>query len=247
MQILHNVLSNALKFTEHGSVKVLFKHSESRLYIDIVDSGIGMDQTALESVFIPFKQANTDNNKRYKGTGLGMPLCKTLVTLLEGEINITSQTGEGTRVSLSFPVEWQNESIPSVTDAPSCEYLPLSVLVVEDDEIGRELFNHILQNRVQKLIIAASAEDALTVTKGYDFDVVLTDIRMPDMDGVDLFKALHQREPELPIIAVTGNASAKERAQYLALGFTDVIAKPFEVQTIMLALQLLESAKAEEY
>jgi two-component system capsular synthesis sensor histidine kinase RcsC len=96
-----------------------------------------------------------------------------------------------------------------------------------------------LQHRVKKLITAGSAKDALTVTKGYVFDVVLTDIHMPEMDGVALFKALRKQAPDLPIIAVTGNASPKERDHYLHLGFRDVIAKPFEIQDIMQTLQTL--------
>ena len=246
LQILHNVLSNALKFTEQGHVTVTFSHAQSQLHIEVVDTGIGMDKEALACVFVPFKQADANNDKKYQGTGLGMPLCKTLTTLLAGDITIHSQLGHGTRIQLSFPVEWHNTRQETKSDNPFCEYLPLSVLLVEDDELNRELFSHILQNRVHKLLIAASAQDALTVTKGFEFDVILTDIRMPEMDGVALFKALRKRSPHTPIIAVTGNASSKETAHYKALGFNDVIAKPFEVQDIMQALQMIQTASLEE-
>ncbi len=237
LQIVHNVLSNALKFTERGSISVSFKHTHSHLDIEVVDTGIGMDEPALESVFVPFKQA--DPNGSYEGTGLGMALCKTLISLLKGEIQLDSTLGQGTRVLISLPVEWRNTLSHTDIPPPANDTLPLSVLLVEDDDISRELCQLILKPHVQKLLTTASAHDALSAINHYCFDVVLTDVRMPEMDGVALFKKLRERSPNLPIIAVTGNASPSERRHYLELGFTAVIAKPFEVHDIIEALQMV--------
>lgn len=233
MQILHNILSNSLKFTEKGGINVELFHTQDSLFIKIIDTGIGMAQSTLDELFIPFKQANSGINKKYQGTGLGMSLCKKLVSLLDGHMDIDSELGKGTSLSLKFPVLWQTDFNNSNKQVEAIGYLPLSVLVVEDDLLCRELLYFLLNDRVRTLHIAESAKDALTEVKAFDFDVVLTDIQMPEMDGIELFSQLRQQYPDLIVIAVTGNALESERQAYLNLGFNAIVTKPFEIDDIM--------------
>ncbi len=247
MQILHNILSNALKFTEQGAINVVLFHTKDSLFIEITDTGIGMAQSTLDELFVPFKQANNGINKKYPGTGLGMSLCNKLVSLLDGHLSLDSELGKGTKLSLQLPVLWQADFDNINTQAEPVDYLPLSVLMVDDCLLTSKLMNILLKDRVLSLCITTSGKDALDKVQSTDFDVVLTDIQMPEMDGVELFQQLRKQFPELIIIAVTGNVLENERAAYLRLGFNAVVAKPIEIGEIMQLLNSISKSNRKSY
>jgi signal transduction histidine kinase/ActR/RegA family two-component response regulator len=236
VQILHNILSNAVKFTESGGIYTTFSYAKEELFIEIRDTGIGMTQQTLDELYVPFKQADSITGKKHEGTGLGMALSKNLVALLKGDISVYSTIDIGTQFTLRIPVEWKTNSSYNRQPEVSNSILPISILVVEDDSINRELMLFMLKEYVKTIITVPSGSDALLACAQHTFDVVLTDIQMPDMDGLELFEKLRAQNDKLPIIAITGNALSQERNLYLEMGFNHVLAKPFTIQELVSTL-----------
>lgn len=247
VQILHNILSNAVKFTESGGIYTTFSYGKEELFIEIRDTGIGMTQQTLVELYVPFKQADSITGKKHEGTGLGMALSKNLVALLKGDISVYSTIDIGTQFILRIPVEWKTNSSYNRQPEVSNSILPISVLVVEDDSINRELMLFMLKQYVKTIITVPSGSDALLACAQHTFDVVLTDIQMPDMDGLELFEKLRAQNDKLPIIAITGNALSQERNLYLEMGFNHVLAKPFTIQELVSTLgQFAKNSLKEE-
>lgn len=241
MQILHNILSNALKFTESGTVTLTFSHTAEQLSIAVSDTGIGMSPSTVDDLFVPFKQANLSIRKKYQGTGLGMALCHNLITLLDGHIDVQSALGEGTTFTVSIPMTFQKTAtqqvnIPSASKPQTA--LNLKLLIVEDEPINRELMSYALTDKVKHVSAVASAQAALAFVATHEVDVVLSDIQMPDIDGMELLSLLRQQLPDLPVIAITGNALHHEQQLYSELGFNAVLAKPFNLDELMEVLQV---------
>ena len=247
VQILHNILSNAVKFTESGGIYTTFSYANEELFIEIRDTGIGMTQQTLDELYVPFKQADSIIGKKHEGTGLGMALSKNLIALLKGDICVDSSIDIGTQFTLRIPVEWKTNSSYNRQPQVSNSILPISVLVVEDDSINRELMLFMLKQYVKTIITVPSGSDALLACAQHTFDVVLTDIQMPDMDGLELFEKLRAQNDKLPIIAITGNALSQERNLYLEMGFNHVLAKPFKILELVSTLgQFVKHSLKEE-
>lgn len=235
IQILHNMLSNAIKFTENGTITLTFTHTTEQLSIAITDTGIGMSESTIADIFEPFKQADLSIRKKYQGTGLGMALCEKLVTLLNGRIDIQSTLGKGTTFTVTVPSKFQDSMAKETptTIASTRTLLDLELLIVEDEPINRELMSYAIADQVTHVNAVESAKSALKFIADHKVDVVLTDIQMPDMDGTELFCLLRQQLPDLPIIAITGNVLAHEQQMYTEMGFNAVLGKPFSMEELM--------------
>ena len=241
-QILINLISNAIKFTHVGSIRIhvsLEKKDKGKSYVKFVvtDTGIGVPKEKLSTIFESFGQADASVTRKYGGTGLGLTIVRQLVKLQHGAISVKSKEDEGSSFSVIIPYEIGKQSDIADTHAQarkSDSYRDslknLSVLLVEDNDINRLYASTILKSLECKLETAENGYVALEKLKTGLFHVVLMDIQMPVMDGFEATKAIRSWDSpknQLPIIALTANATRNDIEKCLAAGMNDCIAKPF--------------------
>ena len=251
-QVLFNLLSNAIKFTAQGAVHarvtLLGGHAgQQALRISIEDTGIGISPEAQEHLFRPFNQADAHISQRYGGTGLGLAISRRLVEAMQGSVELESTQGRGTQVhvQLTLPVV---ES-PGGTAVDAGQYAATTrflagqrVLVVEDHPTNQALMRWRLQQLGLDFVIAAEGEAALQALESQAFDLLITDCRMPGMDGYAFSEALRERERargsvRLPVIALTANTGAEESERCYRAGMDDVLTKPVSLDQLCVALQ----------
>jgi len=241
IQVLLNLVSNAIKFTDTGgitiSLKVLDESSNNvRIRFEITDTGIGIAQDKLGTIFESFKQAEADTTRKYGGTGLGLAISKRLVELHDSRINVESVIGKGS--TFSFVITFNKADSPIISANSKMEIgLSLSVLVVDDNQINRILVNKVLQKWGTRVDFAENGQQALDkimATKGYD--VVLMDVHMPIMGGLEATQILRaEADPyfkQLPIVALTASMLSNEVNQMTDAGMNDFILKPFDPKTL---------------
>ena len=235
-QVLINLLGNALKFTERGSIRLQAWRDGTAVWMEVEDTGPGMDSAELERLFEPFGQGEAGRLKG--GTGLGLSLSREIARALGGDIVLASSPGEGTRARLMLPLP-AVEAAPGLpsADVHVAHLLPgtrCRVLVVEDDPDSRELLVRMLTDTGCEVRQAEDGQAGLDACLTQGFDIVFSDIRMPRLSGVDMVRALRAspRTAHLPVIAVTASSLEHERRFYLDIGFQDYVAKPYPFRDI---------------
>ncbi len=239
-QILMNLTSNAVKFTEEGLIKVSAKLAaldtdQLSLEFKVEDSGIGIPQEKLGTIFDSFTQANNDTTRKYGGTGLGLTIVRKLVEQQEGSIRVSSKPGKRTTFTFSIPFlrSKQQPEKELVVDPqiPEFEIAGTRVLVVEDNSMNQILAKNRLLQWDCEVDIAGNGKKGVEMLQQNAYDIVLMDVHMPEMDGYEATDFIRsQLEPplsQIPIIAMTASASAKDARQARAAGMNDYIAKPF--------------------
>ncbi len=242
-QVLSNLVANALKFTEKGGERSEVAcppgGPQARLAVRVVDSGIGISPEQLERLFSPFVQADSSTTRRYGGTGLGLAISKRLVELMGGAIGATATPGEGStfwfEVSLPRcePVQVAGPAPASLT--PRC--FSGRILLVEDNRTNVLVATAVLRKLGFDVLVASDGQEALALQSDQTVDLVLTDMQMPVMDGLDLARSLRARGFAKPIIALTANVRAEDRARCIAAGMDDFLSKPFKLEEIEQVLQ----------
>jgi two-component system, sensor histidine kinase len=239
-QILTNLISNAVKFTERGDIRISVSVTDERLdrvalTLTVADTGIGIPEDKLPTLFDAFSQVDSSTTRRFGGTGLGLAIAQRLTRLLGGVLEVESEPGRGTRfrVRFVFPMRRDGESVPIHDDEEELPSLYGSVLLVEDNEVNRMVAEHMLTAAGLRVSCAANGEEALKQLARQSFDAVLMDIQMPVMDGLEAVRRYREHEringgPRLPVIALTANALAGERERCLTAGMDDYLAKPFQ-------------------
>lgn len=232
-QVVLNLVSNAIKFTERGKVGVgvvLLERGEAgaRLRFEISDTGIGIEPAAVESLFQPFEQADSSTTRRYGGTGLGLTISRQLVELMGGQIGVRSEPGVGSTFffEIILPV---SESVPlELPPRPQGALHGMRVLLAEDYAFNRDLITELLQELGVEVLLADNGEDVLRTLQREPVDLVLMDVQMPQMDGLEATRLIRAqgRWDALPIVAMTANAYSDDREACLAAGMTDFLAKP---------------------
>ncbi|MAR89254.1 MAG: hypothetical protein CML06_00025 [Pseudomonadales bacterium] len=246
-QVLMNLLGNAVKFTEHGSVSVrVYWEEDSQLHIEISDTGSGITATELEQLFQPFAQGSS--GAMHGGTGLGLVLSRRLVEAMGGRLSIDSRPQQGTRVTVVLPCEPEpvlsaDMALPTRRKVRLREDSPVKALVVDDDPASREVLSCHLQSIGAQVMAADNGEQALESIQRQRPDIVFTDIRMPRLGGLALLQTLRQRfdAHQLPVVAVTASSLEHERRYYLQQGFQDFIGKPIELYKVNQVLDSLFS------
>jgi signal transduction histidine kinase/ActR/RegA family two-component response regulator len=247
-QCLTNLISNALKFTDSGSVLVNVSgemHGEDcRVQVQVHDTGIGIDEDAKNRLFSAFTQAESSTATKFGGTGLGLAIAQNLARLMNGDINVTSALGEGSKFELVFDVE---PSTSNVVDDPSKRLQSLindpayvclknvRVLLVEDNFINREVAKAFLNPLTTNVTEAFNGAAALKTLSTETFDLILMDVRMPEMDGFEATMRIRnegQAWSTLPIIALTADASAADVRRCHAAGMNAHISKPLSVNEL---------------
>jgi len=247
-QIIHNLLSNALKFTQDGDIHLRFGAcpQNKSLTVSVSDTGCGMSEEQLARVFLPFAQAEASTAREYGGTGLGLSIVKQLTEVMKGDLSVESQQDAGTTITVRLPfpqIRHASLSIPSSQGCDCTDLLPsgLSVLVVDDCDTNREVAAGLLKACNVNVVLAANGDEAITQAKAVAFDLVLMDIRMPKHDGFKVFEELRQvwkalNHPIPPVVAMTANIMAHQVESYTKAGFITTLAKPLRqdvmVQTI---------------
>ena len=235
-QVLLNIGTNAIKFTEQGKVTISARNSASdELLFSITDTGQGMTKDALDRLFDRFEQADSSTTRKYGGTGLGMAITQSLVHLMHGKIRVVSSPGEGSKFIVTLPV---NKAGGDVLDAapnkydkePDLSYA--KILVAEDNEINRAVMEAMLADTRASLYFAENGLEAVECVNKEIPDLVLMDIQMPVMDGVEACKKIKHHHSELPVIAVTANAMAADVKLYLAEGFDGYLSKPVDLEQL---------------
>ena len=243
-KILSLIISNSIKFTEKGFIKISHSYDEDKKMITIYikDTGIGIDKVYIDQVFEPYRQESLGYSTSYQGAGLGLPLAKKMTNKLDGEINIESEKGSGTTIILNFPIEQSNieESITPKAilqePVPVKEAMPWStksVLVVEDDNMNQILYRKLLKT-ARHLDVAKDGKMALALIEkninDSNYELVLMDINLPKpWDGISLMKKIRGDWPvynDIPFIAQTAYAITGNRASMLDEGFDEYITKP---------------------
>jgi len=253
-QVLSNLIGNALKFTAKGAVLVQVETLAGsadavRLRFRVTDTGIGIPANRLGEVFEKFTQADTSTTKNYGGTGLGLTICRQLVTLMGGEIGVTSQEGWGSEFWFTTQLRLAaRETLrPAVTPAPlkpSRELGMLRVLLAEDNEVNQLLAVTLLKAWGVTVEVVGDGLQALEALRKTRYDLVLMDIQMPRMDGFEATAQLRQPEsgvldPRVPVVAMTAYAMREDRQRCLEAGMDDYLTKPIEPATLLEVLHRL--------
>ena len=239
-QVMINLISNAIKFTEKGFVRLVVSTTGTpqspRLSFSVADSGIGIARETIGSLFQPFTQADSSTTRRFGGSGLGLVISRQIVHLLGGTIGVTSELGHGSRFffdippKLDLPSQRPARSLPvaSRSEAKVKSGVPLNVLLVEDNSVNQIVAGEILRRLGHAMTLAANGQEALDILEQQSFDVVLMDCQMPVMDGFEATRRIraHPRLSNTRIIAVTANAMQGDREKCLAAGMDDFISKP---------------------
>ena len=253
-QILYNLVSNAVKFTEAGSVSVQVGAGPDGLRLSVADSGIGIPAERIGRLFQKFEQADASTTRRYGGTGLGLAISRDLVQLMGGQIAVASREGVGTTFSVDLPLERIGDESPEPRAAAAVEdaadLRALRVLAAEDNPVNQLVLKTLLhQAGIEPLIVDDGAQ-ALEAWRREPWDVVLLDVQMPVMDGPTAAQAIRVEEARVgrartPLVAITANAMTHPIAEYRAAGMDDFVAKPIEVATLFDTLErVLAAAEA---
>lgn len=241
-QVLINILSNAVKFTEKGFVQITCTKmsgtdKKDLVMIEVVDTGIGMDDNFKERLFQKFAQEDENSSRHYGGTGLGLSICKELIELMGGKIDVQSVKDKGTTVQLLLPFEIgkPEDLTPEAVEFVDSSLLSNSkILLVEDNELNQIVVTIALEHFGATISSVFSGKDALDKLQAEVFDLVLMDIQMPGMDGYETARLIREKlGPELPIIALSANVLRGEAEKSFAAGMNDFIAKPFEEEQLI--------------
>jgi signal transduction histidine kinase/CheY-like chemotaxis protein/HPt (histidine-containing phosphotransfer) domain-containing protein len=232
-QILLNLCANAIKFTEHGHITLSINWHNEQLVFVVADTGIGLSEEHLAQVFEIFTQADNSISRRFGGSGLGLTLSNQLAKLMSGNIAVTSKLGEGSRFCLTLPCQHNvDDNISALTDSSQLDNSELffsgKILLAEDHDDNRRLLTRLLTSLGLEVIAARNGKEAVQFCVEHQPNLVLLDIQMPEMDGVEAFKVLRDLGCNQPIYALTANAMSHEVSQYLGLGFTGHLKKPIE-------------------
>ncbi|MDO6440085.1 ATP-binding protein [Cyclobacterium sp. 1_MG-2023] len=249
-QIMNNLLSNAVKFTEKGKVSVrVSMDNADNLVLEVSDTGMGMDESLQANLFKEFNQGDGTISRKYGGTGLGLAIVKKLVDLQEGKIALASKSGEGTQITVSIPatlLDKKEESAAPVVDSNAVGNL--KVLLVDDDEMGLKFTNLLFSGLGAQVVAYPGGIEFMNNFVEEDFDLVLLDIQMPEIDGYQVFKSLRSREKyqEVPIVAMTANVFTKDRESMINEGFDGVLLKPFnEAELVKIIVDFVKPQKEE--
>ena len=244
-QILYNLISNALKFTESGEIRVTASHDGEALQFEVSDTGIGMSQQTVERLFTNFYQADASTTRKFGGSGLGLAISRQLVQLMGGAIGATSTLGQGSTFKVTLPL--RRAGISRVARAasrpePVPSRLDIQVLAAEDNTVNQLVLRTLLSQLGINPVIVENGALAVEAWENGTFDLVLMDVQMPVMDGPTAARTIREREAmtgraRTPIIALTANVMSHQVADYHSAGMDGHVAKPVEVAKLFAAVE----------
>jgi two-component system CheB/CheR fusion protein len=253
-QVLLNLIGNAIKFTDRGSVRVevaMQPAPDSGLvaHFSVRDTGPGIPEDKRKIIFEPFRQADGSTTRRYGGSGLGLAISSGLVDIMGGRIWVDSELGRGSTFHFTAPFTLGATVMPQRLAAPanSIECAPLSILVAEDNAVSQRLVTALLRERGHAVTLAGNGTQVLELVERRTFDLILMDIQMPEMDGLQATAEIRLREGQrgrhIPIVAMTAHAMAGDRERCLDSGMDGYIAKPIHPGELMALITGMSAQK----
>ena len=243
-QVMINLLNNAVKFTEKGSITFGFSPQGDQLRFFVKDTGIGIQKNHIDYLFDRFYKIEDNNKKLYRGTGIGLYLCKKITEMLGGSIHVTSEFGKGSEFFFFLPaselaIEPAKANVLFKTgNSKNVQLSKGTVLIIEDDPSSRVYFKKVLEELQLRILEAAGGHEGVKVFReNPQISVVLLDIRLPGVSGFDILKELKKIRPEVPVIAQTAFAMTGDREKCMAAGFDDYISKPVKKDKLIALLQ----------
>jgi len=247
-QVFNNLISNAIKFTESGEILITVdspsvdSEGVSKVKFTISDTGIGIAEKSIESIFDSFTQVDSSKTRNYEGAGLGLAIVKKLVSLLGGEIAVSSAIGEGTsvQVCLPFRVVGENAGANEIASEMNCDFAQgLNILVAEDEKINQLTLESFLNKCGCSVTIADDGIEVIDILNASDteFDLIFMDIQMPNLGGHEVIARIRAGEAgdwgfDVPIIACTAHAMKGDREECLSAGMNDYLSKPIHINDI---------------
>ena len=246
-QVMLNLVSNAVKFTEKGkvtlSVSSQYDASKDNILIEIADTGIGIDKNTMDKLFVRFSQADDSITRKYGGTGLGMSITQSLVNLMGGQITLDSEINKGTTIQVILPLKKvqdnKSDLVLEPTSQSTLNLLGKHILIAEDNGINQAIIEAILEPSNATLTIVANGEEAVKSAFANRPDLILMDIQMPVKDGVTACQEILAQMHDIPIVALTANVMAQDVDTYLKAGFVAHLGKPFEISVLKEKLKQL--------
>lgn len=251
LRVLENILQNACKYTHEGSITFSFgrltgRSGEDHYRFIVSDTGIGMDKESSEKLFDAFAQADSSYSRSYDGMGLGLAICKKLIDIMKGQISVTSELGKGSSFMIDLPIKAyvpepssSSESKPPASGSRQFSR-PLEILVVDDEPDNAELAKLIIKKLKGTSVTARDGREAVSLCAGRTFDVILMDLRMPDIDGFQTFELIRtecESNRETPVIPLTANVSAEVRLRCEEIGMHSFLEKPMRVKDLLDAVE----------
>ncbi len=237
-QILINLIGNSIKFTKDGDIWVRVTQLEKNnkihgIRLEVEDNGIGISKEKQDSMFESFSQGSVQINRKYGGTGLGLSIVKGLIKILKGKIYLKSELGEGTSFFVEFPLE-ESKELTAVKkrdyakDLNNLDLTNVKILIVEDNKINQMITKKILNKMNLNCDVVDNGEDAVEIVKEVEYDIVLMDIHMPGISGLEATKIIRGFDKELTIFALTAVTLEDKMPEFEEAGFDDIISKPFK-------------------
>jgi signal transduction histidine kinase/CheY-like chemotaxis protein/HPt (histidine-containing phosphotransfer) domain-containing protein len=247
-QVLSNLVGNAIKFTAEGGVTIRARvvertPEETHLCFEVADTGIGIDEEARAKLFSPFVQLDASTTRRFGGSGLGLAICRSLVTMMGGEIGVDSTPGAGSTfhftVRLATPTDTEAGAVLQANEyvARTVDLIGARVLIAEDNAPNVRLVERMLGRLGIDTVAVGTGAGAVAAVRESVFDLVLMDLHMPEMDGLEATRLIRRSGRDIPIVALTANAQGSDRQACLAAGMSDYLAKPVKLADLEAALR----------
>ncbi|BAH74540.1 ATP-binding protein [Solidesulfovibrio magneticus] len=242
-QIIFNIVGNSIKFTPFGSVAIsidsLTSGNTIHVFIEISDTGIGIPEDKLDDIFYPFTQLDGSLTRKYGGVGLGLSIVKKQLLAMEGSITVESNESGGTKTCIAIPFKTNEPSLPEYTDkiCDSCfeKNPPLKILIAEDDKVNQLVISRFVKKIGHIPLCANDGLEALKLLRSEQFDLILMDIQMPNLDGLETtleIRNSHETFSKIPIIALTSHAMRGDREKFISFGMDGYLSKPVIIEDI---------------
>lgn len=242
-QVLINLINNAIKFTEKGSVQIKlklvdFSGPKFKIKFEIIDTGIGISEENQKKLFSAFTQSDASFTRKFGGTGLGLAISKKLSELMGGEIGVDSTEGKGSTFWFTIWAEEGEEVTVEIPESKKVRSENLHILLAEDNKVNVMVAKQIIQNEGHRVLVAKNGMEAVELFQQNDFDLILMDIMMPEMDGLEATWIIRQMEREkradsIPIIALTANVVKEDQQKYFSAGMNDFLSKPIRPELLI--------------
>lgn len=232
-QVLYNLISNAIKFTDEGEVKINIDGNDDEIIVQVIDTGIGIDSESLELIFEPFKQADDTTTRKFGGTGLGLAISKKLAELMGGELKVASEKGKGTKFTFTVPFPSTSKYVSANLAHPLSNNIPnlneQHILYAEDNEASIKIVSQLIRPTNAVLHTALNGLQALDVyRKTAEISIIILDIQMPLMNGIEVCRRIRAENKHIPIIALTANVMIEDQKNYFNMGFSHIVEKPIK-------------------
>jgi signal transduction histidine kinase/CheY-like chemotaxis protein len=232
-QVINNLLSNAIKFTELGLITIKLSGDDNQVSVEVIDTGIGIEPDNLEIIFEPFKQADDSTTRNYGGTGLGLAISKKLAQLMGGTLTVKSIENEGSKFKFSVPLPATSKYLSTQTPMALSGSVPNLkghvILYAEDNDSSINIVTQLIRPTNAKLMTAINGRKALDLyRKNQEITLVILDIQMPIINGMQVCERIRVENKHIPIIALTANVMIEDQKKYFNMGFTQVIEKPIK-------------------